>query len=286
MQMRGLQATRPAILIIILLAWIGLPVAAWPPSDSLAMQAGNSAHRASQSADEEFSLEPGKPVVRELSGGQSHFYKIALTPGQYLQVTVSQQGIDALVALFTPDGKKVGEADIEKATVRSETISAIAEAAGAYRIEVRSAEKTAGAGSYEIKIEALNMATAQDKYHVAADLVFREAKQLENGPAEDKRKSVEKYQEALELYRKAGARKRIPSALNNMGMVYWSLGETHKAMDRYNEALPICLELGDRNGEAITLTNIGTVYWSLGEMQKALAKFSEALPLSRAVGDH
>jgi len=283
--MRGLQTARPAILMIILLVWISLPVAAWPPPDSLATQAGNSARGAAQSADEELSLEPGKPVERELSGGQSHFYKITMTSGQYLQVIVSQKGIDTLVALFTPDGKKVGEADIEKATARSETISAIAEATGAYRIEVRSAEKTAWAGRYEIKIEKLKMATAEDKYHVVADIIFREAKQLENGPAKDKRKSIEKYQEAVELYRKAGTRKRIPNMLNNMGMVYMSLGEPHKGMDRYNEALSICLELGDRNGEAITLTNIGTVYWSLGETQKALAKFSESLPISRAVGD-
>ena len=95
------------------------------------------------SAQESISLEPGKPVERELSGGQSHFYKIAMTSGQYLQITVSQQGIDALVALFTPDGKKIGEVDGEQMTVGSETISAIAEAAGAYRIEVRSAKKTA-----------------------------------------------------------------------------------------------------------------------------------------------
>src|SRR5262249_32672195 len=114
--MRGLQASRPVILIIILLAWIGLPVVAWPPSDSLAPQTGNSARGAAQSADEELSLEPGKPVERELSGGQSHFYKITMTSGQYLQVTVSQQGIDTLVVLFTHDGKKVVEADIEKAT--------------------------------------------------------------------------------------------------------------------------------------------------------------------------
>jgi len=270
--------------MVILLVWVGLPVVAWPP-DSLTTQTGDGARGAAQSADEEHSLEPGKPVERELSGGQSHFYKVSMTSGQYLEVTVSQQGIDTLLALFTPDGKKVGETDIEKATVRSETISAIAEVTGAYRIEVRSAEKTAGGGRYGIKIEALRIATTDDKYQVAAESIFREAKELENGLAEDKRKSIEKYQEALELYRKAGARKRIPKALNNMGMVYLSLGEPHKAMDRYNEAIPICLELGDRNGEAITLTNIGTVYWSLGEMQKALAKFSEALPLSRAVGD-
>src|SRR5262245_52069046 len=78
------------------------------------VQAPASERGATQSAQESISLEPGKPVERELSGGQSHFYKIAMTSGQYLHVTVSQQGIDALVAMYTPDGKKVIEADSEK----------------------------------------------------------------------------------------------------------------------------------------------------------------------------
>src|SRR5262252_2724518 len=154
----GLYSIRWAPLRINLLQ-VGSPVAkslrpVAPPAQSPASERG-----AAPSARDSLSLEPGKPVERELSGGQSHFYKITMTSGQYLQVTVNQQGIDTLVALFTPDGKKVGEADIEKATVRSETISTIAEATGAYRIEVRSAEKTAQSGHYEIKIEELREAT-------------------------------------------------------------------------------------------------------------------------------
>src|SRR5262249_48494777 len=43
--------------------------------------------------------------------------------------------------------------------------------------------------------------------------------------------------------------------------------------------------VGDRIGEAITLNNIGLVYDSLGEIQKALEVFNEALLLRRAVGD-
>src|SRR5262245_24989506 len=76
-------------------------------------QASASERGAAQSDQEGISLEPGEPVERELSGGQSHFYKIAMTSGQYLRITVSQRGVDALLALFTPDGKKIGEADGE-----------------------------------------------------------------------------------------------------------------------------------------------------------------------------
>src|SRR5262249_37511585 len=81
-----------------------------PPMINLLIRAGAPAatnlRPVAPSAQESISLEPGKPVERELSGGQSHFYEIAMTSGQYLRITVSQRGIDALVALFTPDGKK------------------------------------------------------------------------------------------------------------------------------------------------------------------------------------
>src|SRR5262249_29379382 len=78
------------------LLWVGSPAATSlrpvaPPEQAPASEPG-----AAPSAQESISLEPGKPVEGELSDGQSHFYKITMTSGQYLRITVSQQGIDAL----------------------------------------------------------------------------------------------------------------------------------------------------------------------------------------------
>src|SRR5262245_62432299 len=80
-QGQGLPTSRRAAFIISLLIWVGLSVSLslWPGS-SLA-QASDDAHRASQSAQETDSLEPGKPIERELSSGQSHSYKIKMIPG-------------------------------------------------------------------------------------------------------------------------------------------------------------------------------------------------------------
>src|SRR5262245_28695988 len=41
---------------------------------------------AAPGAQESILLEPGKPVERELSGGQSHSYKITMVSGQYLHI--------------------------------------------------------------------------------------------------------------------------------------------------------------------------------------------------------
>jgi len=279
----------PAIMrlgvIINLLIWVGLSS---PPDlrpNLPHVHASDSVHSAVKSAQESNSLEPGKPIQRELSGGQSHSYKITMISGQYLHVVVDQRGIDVAVALFTPDGKKISEVNSENVVERSETVSAIAEASGAYLIEVRSPEKTARTGRYEIKVEELRMATVEDRYRVAGEATFREAEQLQNGTLEAKRKSIEKYYEALELYRRATDRNREAQTLNNIGVVHRSLGEMQKALEKYNEALPLRRAVGDRSGEAQTLNNIGSVYYSLGELQKALEKYNEALPLRRAAGD-
>jgi len=231
------------------------------------------------------SLEPGKLVERELSGGQSHSYKITMTSGQYLQIVVGQRGIDVAVTLFTPGGKKISEVNSDPLTEGSETVSAIAEAPGAYLIEAHSPEKTAKTGRYEIKVEKLRMATAEDKYRVAGESVIREAEQLKDGTLEDKRKSIEKYHEALELCRRASDRDGEAQILNDIGEVYQSLGETQKALEKYNEALPLSRAIGARRVEAVTLNNIGVVYWTLGETQKALEKHNEALPVFQAVGN-
>jgi CHAT domain-containing protein/predicted negative regulator of RcsB-dependent stress response len=249
------------------------------------VQATASERSEAQSFQESGSLELSKPIERELSGGETHFYKITMSSGQFLHIVVRQLGIDVVVALFAPDGKKISEADSEHSTEGSEAVSVIAEAPGAYLIEARSHEKIAKTGRYEIKVEELRAATAEDKYRVAGESVFREAEQLQNGTLEAKRKSVEKYYEALDLYRRAGARGGEVVTLRNISEVYWRLGETQKALEKLNEALPISRAIGDRSGEAQALHNIGMVYATRGEMQKALEKYNEALPIIRAVGD-
>ena len=280
-----MQLSAVSLFVVNLLVWIGASAAAWPPPGSLPVPAGDAKRGAAQSAEESHSLDPGKPIERELSGGRSHFYKVTMTSGQYLQIVVKQLGIDVQVALYTPDGKKIDDVDSAHATAEAETISAIAEAAGAYMVEARSAEKTAQTGRYEIKVEELREATVEDKYRVAAKSVYREAEQLKNGATEDRRKSIDKYQEALKLYRRAGDRRGEAETINNIGEIYYNLGEKQKALETTTEALPIFRAAGDRGGEAVALHNIGAVNRSLGETQKALEKYNESLAISQAIGD-
>src|SRR5690242_1868579 len=64
-----------------------------------------------QDGKDVLTLEPGKPIERELDGGQSHSYRILLTAGQYVHIVVDQRGIDVVVTLVGPDGTEIAEVD-------------------------------------------------------------------------------------------------------------------------------------------------------------------------------
>jgi len=189
---------------------------------------------AAQNDKDTRTLELGKPVERDLSGGQAHSYRIELTTGQYIQVVVDQRGIDVAVTLFGPDGKQLMVVDSPNGTQGPEPVFAIAGTSGSYRLEVRSPEKDVPPGSYEVKIEQLRGAEEKDKSRITAERASMEAELLRaQATAESLQNAIKKYEEALPLYRTVGERSREAMTLNTIGLVYNSLGERKKALDRY-----------------------------------------------------
>src|SRR5262245_36245755 len=56
-------------------------------------------------------LEPGKPIRRELAGGQQHRYQVELSLNQLLKSTVRQDGIDVVVNVVGPDSRQLATFD-------------------------------------------------------------------------------------------------------------------------------------------------------------------------------
>src|SRR5262249_11847993 len=124
-------------------------------------------------------LEVGKPIERELAGDQAHSYQVTLAVSQFLDGVVEQKGIDVVVTLFGPDGKKLIEVDSPNGTQGPEPIQWVATEPGTYRLEVRSLEKGVKAGHYEVKVVALRGATAEDRMIVEALGLYVEAVALQ-----------------------------------------------------------------------------------------------------------
>jgi CHAT domain-containing protein/tetratricopeptide (TPR) repeat protein len=231
-------------------------------------------------------LKSGEPVEQELAGGQTRSYQLQLVSNQFLHVVVEQRGIDVLVALFGPDGKKLAEVDSPGGTSGIEPIFGVAQIPGSYRIEVRSPDKDAEPGRYQIRIEELRAATLQDENVIAAQSSYAEGLQQQGeATAESFQKAVEKYKQSLRLWRERGNREREATTLYNLGSVTDNLDEKQKALDYYNQAISLMHALGIRIEEGALLSNIGKVYSDLGENQKAIDFYSRALVIHQSTGD-
>src|SRR6185295_5455594 len=137
---------------------------------------------------------------------------------QFCHVVVDQRGIDVAVALFGPGGERIVEVDSPNDINGPEPVLLVAEATGSYRLAVRSVEKNASAGRYEVKIEELRTATPRDKSRVDAQKASTDAKSLRNQrTAESMRRAIGKYQEALSLCRASGDRLMEAYSLTEMG---------------------------------------------------------------------
>ena len=234
-----------------------------------------------------YTLTVGKPVAREMKGGEQHAYQVTLNTGQYARIVVEQKGIDVVVALLGTDGKSLLEADNNLSGTRGlEAVSLLAEVGGDYSFTVRSLQKEASAGRYELRIEDLRVATEADRKRVAAERAyFAGTKLLKERTTESRGKAIEQYREALRLMREAGDRRGEAMTLTNIGMAHNQLNEFQKARDNLDQALNVWQVVGDRHLEAITLILKGGVYYWLAEPQKALDAYDLAVPVMRAVGD-
>ena len=146
-------------------------------------------------------LAAGAAIERDIVIGQPHTYRLTLTAGDFVRVTIQQQGADIAAALTHPDGQMLVTVDTFREVFRPETIVAIADATGVHPLEVRATRN----GRYVIRVDDLRAAAAPDEERVAAERAFARGWALSNRPA-DYRQAVTVLQEALDRFRQLGDR--------------------------------------------------------------------------------
>lgn len=230
-------------------------------------------------------LDSGKPIEKTLAGGETHNYRVTAQAEQFLRVVVEQRGIDIKLTIFGPDGKQLVEVDSPNGEQGPEAASLITTAPGDYRIEIKSEDKQAKAGRYEARLEILRTATETDRTRLTAERAINEAEHLIEGDAAAKRRALEKYNEALPLWRKLEDERGIAGTLTGLGSTHKDLNEAAKALPFYEEALSYWRRIKDRSSEASVLNEMGEIYARMNERQKAIECYSQSLPIFREVKD-
>ena len=226
-------------------------------------------------------LEIGKPLERALAGGQSHPYQLSIAAGQYLHIIVEQRGIDIVLMLFGPDGKKMIEVDSPNGTQGPESLTWITESSGNHRLEIRSNDNPAKVGLYEVKLVELRAATEGDRASIEALRLVNESANLQGKG---------KFAEALPLTERALTLREqtlgpnhpeVAQLLNDMAGLYYYLGDYAKAEPCFQRALEIREKaLGPNHLDvAESLNDFAFLYGARGDYAKAEPLYQRALAI-------
>jgi CHAT domain-containing protein/Tfp pilus assembly protein PilF len=231
-------------------------------------------------------LNSGEVVGREIAGNDKHLFRLPLKQGQYARVMVEQRGVDLVVKLNGPDGRKLVEMDSPNSRWGPEVVSLVAKTDGEYQVELRPNDSWAPAGSYELRLDGPREPSPADLERVAAESAFLEGQSLRaQGTAESRPAAIERYEKARELWKALGDGHGETYALHNTGKVFAAMGDLPQARRHFEEALSIRREAGDLLGQAMVLNDWGAAQRDVASPSTALEFYNESLKLRRVAGD-
>jgi tetratricopeptide (TPR) repeat protein len=222
-------------------------------------------------------LESGKPIERDIAGGESHTYRLELAAGQFLRVLVEQKGVDVALTLAGPDGTQIIESDLTDTLGTREPLSYETAATGDYRLVVRANGVAALRGAYQVWLDLKGAANEQDRKRIAAEALLIEAARMARG--KDFQQSIEKQQQALGLWREIGDRECEGDTLRSIGRNYGNLSRYDKVVENDFQVLAIRRALKDRRGEA---SDLGVAYERVSRFDSSLDYFVKALAINGA----
>ena len=76
---------------------------------------------------------------------------------------------------------------------------------------------------------------------------------------------------------------RAESCHDNLGAVYYSMGQFEKSIEHHTESLHLAQSTGPRRGEATTYDHLGLVYEALGQHGEAIINHKRSLKISQKI---
>jgi CHAT domain-containing protein/tetratricopeptide (TPR) repeat protein len=230
-------------------------------------------------------LEAGKTIERQLSGGEAHAFQITLASGQRLRVIANQHGIDVAIKISTSLGLQLVEMDSMNNTQGPEIASVVTEQDEAYRIEIHSLSKGVPAGRYEVKVETAGV-TEQDRQWIKAQHAYVEGRRLRaQSTAEALTQSLRRFEEALGYWQAPGDKLMAAHALYYLADGHRKLGGMQQALSYFGQARQLALEAGEPREVATAERLIANVHVWQGEPRKSLEYYDRALMLFRTLND-
>jgi len=230
-------------------------------------------------------LNAGATVTRSIKGNERHVYELTLLPNQYVQVLVEQKGVDVILGLRNPsDGLFLRDSPNGK--FGPERVSAIAQSAGTYKIEVCTG-RNEPSGTYELRLDGPREPRTEDEKRVAAEALLRAGgEELKKGSDDAGRVAIGLYEQALKIWQGLGDNQEQGYTSCAIGEVHRHLQDYANSMSNLNQALLRLQAANDLAGQIYVRNAMGAAQRDFtSEPAKALENYEAAIALSHALGD-
>jgi CHAT domain-containing protein/tetratricopeptide (TPR) repeat protein len=222
-------------------------------------------------------LAAGASIAREFSGGDKQLFEGPLAaPGQLLRFSINKGDLALSLVVYGPQGQKL----LQQVSHSYELLelSVPASDSGTFRLEIRSLESDGARRKYELKLEPIKNATAQDyKDNLAEQAIARASFLRADWKEKSLRQAIESYDAAALI--SLSSRNLRSAAVGSMraGEVCLVLGDYREALKRYQRAATEAASARARLEESEALSQIGRLYSSLGNNDQAQASLLKAL---------
>lgn len=216
-------------------------------------------------------LEPGKPVEREISAGEKQSYQLEVSEGQYANIEITSRDLDASVKLFGSTGEVITQYAAKLTARSNQEIELVAEATRVYRFDVERKSGNFRPQTYTIRFVTSHPASDQERWTYQAVRYHYKASTLIAAGKYDE--ALAQEESALVLREKAMGPESsaVANSLQQLGNIYHLKGDYPKAETALQHALTIRENTsGPESNDAFALlVNLGGLYFDMGELDKA-----------------
>ena len=270
----------------------------------LFLGAGSARYGQAVNADDLHVLLPGSESERQLTGAETHRYRVAIKKGEFFQVQVQQRELDVALKLVTARGTPVAVMDRPGEKSGIEVLTFTAPTTGNYVLEISGVAANAPKGTYSIRREPPRPATSLDKQRIGLEKLFMQgvAASFIDGEQDTAQK---KFETVLPGLKTLDAHLLVQSAQRQIQKIKdtkesrgdklmngtYSLYQRgakeglQTVVKRATEARQLYSEAGDIEKEAQALNSLGLAYSGLGDNQKAVEMFDAGLKILPASDD-
>jgi CHAT domain-containing protein/Tfp pilus assembly protein PilF len=224
----------------------------------------------------EFPNFQGRSRDLSLAKAEVHAYLFDLEPDDFVDIKVEQKGLDVTAKILAPGAPPSIKVDRWNGYSGLERIPLLARVAGRYTVELTGD----GGGTYEFHASRKRKATVADRQSSEGAVAYSRGMELKGKQSQQ---AEREFRKALESWKASGFRPGQADATWELAKLVGQREDSREAQLLLEQISVLYHDLRNQRQEGIALDYLGSIQESLGNSQQAHSTFDTALDVADAI---